>query len=139
MPDLFGAASDIFGGVGDLLGGFAGAEGSREAANYYEKAAAITKQETAIKEIAANRQIYQTLGTGRADIAASGLKNAGSAAELMRSSTAQGSITKSLIQEQGQISEAAYEGQAKAAEAAAQAQEGGGIFGAIGGIVGAFL
>lgn len=134
----FQIASGIFKGAGDIFSGFESAAADREEAAYYKKAAAWTQYSTGIKELAANRQIYQTLGQGRADIGASGLKLSGTAADVMRASAAQGSITRNLIGLQGQIDTQGYIAQAKSAEDQATGAEVGGILGGIGQILGGF-
>lgn len=137
MADYFGAAKDLFGGAGDLFGGNAAAAGSKAAAAGYFKAADLTKTETALKETALNRQIYQTIGGGIADVAASGLNLGGSAADLLRSSAAQGALSKGLVQLQGDITASSYTAQGQQALATAKSQSGGGIFGLLKGVVGA--
>lgn len=137
MADFFGAAGDLLGGVGGLFGGLSAAQGDREAAKFYFQAAQYSQLETGLKETALNRSIYQTLGQGRADIAASGIENSGSAAAVMRSSAQQGAISKALTELQGKIDYSSYEAQGNAAEAQGQAAEGGGIGSLIGGAVGA--
>lgn len=127
---------DIFDAAGDIAGGFIEGQGQFEAAGYYKQAADLTKLSTGIKEMQATRQIYQALGQGRSDIAASGLKNSGSAADVMRASAAQGSITRNLIGIQGRIEETGYMAQYSAAEAQGTASEVGGIFSGIGKLFG---
>lgn len=137
MADIFGAAESLLGGLGGFLGGNSAAKGAKQAAKFYAQAAQYTQLETGIKENAASRAIYQTLGGARADIAASGLKLSGSAADLMRSSAAQGGLTKALISLQGKIDVASYQAQASAAKSQASASSTGGLLSGLGGIVGA--
>jgi hypothetical protein len=132
----FGGIGSIFKGAGDIFAGFESAAADRTEAAYYKKAAQWTQYSTGIKELAANRQIYQTLGAGRADIASSGLKISGSAADVMRSSVAQGSITRNMIGLQGEIEQQGYLAQSKAAEDQATGAEVGGILGGAGEILG---
>lgn len=134
----FAIAGGIFKGAGDIFSGFEAAAADREEAAYYGKAAQWTQYSTGIKELAANRQIYQTLGTGRADIGASGLKLSGSAADVMRASAAEGSITRNMIGLHGQIDEQGLIAQEKAAKDQASGAEIGGILGGIGQILGGF-
>jgi hypothetical protein len=136
MVDYFGAAQSLLGGIGSFLGGSAAAGGSKKAAQFYTKAAALTNLETGIKETAATRQIYQTLGAQRADVAANGFSLSGSAADVMRDSAQQGALSKALIQVQGDVTASSYTAQAQAAAAQAKAQSGGGLLGGIGGLIG---
>lgn len=137
MADYFGAAEDLLGGLGGFLGGSSASKGAKAASKAYAKAAQLTLLETGIKETAASRNIYQVLGGARADIAASGLKNAGSAADLMRSSAQQGAITKAIIGIQGQIDYSSLTAQSQAAAQQASASSSGGWMSAIGGVLGA--
>lgn len=127
---------DIFSGLGDIAGGFIEGEGQFKAAGFYKEAADITKLSTGIKELQATRQIYQVLGQGRADIAASGLKDSGSGADVMRASAQQGGITRNLIGLQGRIEESGYMAQYSAAEAQGYASEIGGTLKGIGAMLG---
>ena len=135
--DLFGAATDLLGGVGSYLSGSAASSGSKDAAAAYAKAAQYATLETGIKEQMASRSIYQTIGLAKAQVGASGLKESGSAEDVMRSSAQQGALTKALIETQGNAEVASYTGMSQAASAAAKSQSSGGILGAIGGIIGA--
>lgn len=137
MADFFGAASDLFGGIGSVLGGNAAAAGSKQAAVFYDRAAALTKLETGLKETAANRQIFQTLGGARADVAANGLLQSGSAEDVLRSSAQQGALSKALIQLQGDIGAESYTAQAAQARATASSQHSGGLLGGLMGLAGA--
>lgn len=137
MADYFGAAGDLLSGAGALFGSNAAAAGSKQAANYYFKAADLTKLETGLKETAVNRQLYQTMGGARADVAANGLMQTGSAEDVMRSSAQQGALSKALVQLQGDISAQSYTAQGQQALATAKSQSGGGFFGAVSGLVGA--
>jgi hypothetical protein len=130
---------DLFSGIGGLFAGMAESKGYKESADYYRQAAAITEQSTGLKVLAQNRQNYQVAGAGMAAAGASGIKSTGSAAAVMRSNAQQGSLSRSLIAEQGKIEEESYNAQAAQAEAQAQASESSGIFGAIGGIAGMFI
>jgi hypothetical protein len=132
------AAGGIFEGAGTIFAGFESANADREEAAYYKKAAGWEKYSTNIKEMSFNRQLYQTLGTGRADIASSGLKISGSAADVMRSSAAQGAVTRDLIGLQGEINEQGLLAQSRAAEDQATGAEVGGTLGGIGQILGGF-
>lgn len=135
--DFFGAGKDLLGGVGDYLGGNAAAGGSKKAAAFYFKAADLTNLATGLKETAASRQIYQTLGGARADVAANGLTQTGNAEDVMRSSAQQGALSKALVQLQGDIEAQSYTAKGQEALATAQSQSSGGLFGLLKGVVGA--
>jgi hypothetical protein len=84
---------------------------------------------TAIKESQADRNLYQALGTTRADFAVglfarpmncriwrcsgAGFAESGSALDLLRESASQGAMTKAVLGEQGLITEAGYQEQAQ--------------------------
>lgn len=116
------AVSDIFGAVGELKM----AKGYSAAAGLAGQNAEIAAQSARIQTTMAQRQITQTLGGQRADIAGAGLAASGSALDLMRDSAQQGGLTKQLIAAQGAINvngyqaeQASYEAQASAAKASA--------------------
>lgn len=132
---------DIGGAVGDLFGGIAAgqqgalkakglnlqAQGLRikaqgdlaEAQNYdlattlANQNAQFTETSTAIKEMQAQRQIYQGIGATEADVAASGFSRSGSALDLLADSTSQGALSKAVLGQQGLITEAGYKEQAQ--------------------------
>lgn len=135
--DYFGAASSLLGGIGSYFASQSAAEGSLASAASYKKAAKYTEVATKFKLLAATRQIYQTLGAGRAAIGANNIVFGGSAADVMRASASEGAIAKALISLQGALDVAIYKGQAEAATAAAEAEETSGIFSLIGGVIGA--
>lgn len=135
MADYFQAAGSLVGGVTDFFAGNAEAKGAKAAAGYYTQAAQITEQETGIKAIQQGRQLYQVQGAAEAQIGASGLASSGSAADILRSNAQQGSMDKSLIEQQGRIQEQAYLGQAASANAEAKAAKSKGKGGLLGGIV----
>jgi hypothetical protein len=126
----FGAStfSDLGGGVSDIFGGSAKASGLRlkaqgdlvEAGNYdlastlAKQNEQFTEQSTSIKQLMADRQRYQGIGTETAEIAGAGFAESGSALDLLRSSASQGALQKQLIGQQGLITEAGYNEQATA-------------------------
>lgn len=136
--------SDFGGAISDLFG----AQGSSDAASAYGTAAGIAKQNaaltarsTAISEQQQGISTFKVLGSEQADTAGAGFTSGGSAAYLMRASASQASLSKQLIENQGQITEegyqqqaAAYTGQQKAAETQSEGQAAGGILGAVSGI-----
>jgi hypothetical protein len=123
-----GSVGDVFnaGGaaVNDLFAADAAglkAQGLGLEATNYDAAAALagqnekfTEQSTAIKELQAQRNIYQTLGTEQADTGGAGLASSGSALDLLRSSASQGALTKAVLGQQGLITEAGYREQQQA-------------------------
>lgn len=137
MANYFGAAEDLFQGAGDIFAGFSEAAGSQQAAKFYEEAAGFAKEEGQLKDIMLRRQAFQTIGGAQADIASSGLKMSGSAMNVLRSNAQQASLSRAITDVNTRIQVGSYQAQAASAQAAAQAQEGGGILGGLGGIVGA--
>lgn len=119
-----GAVSDLFKAQGDKAEG----QNYELAADYARQNVDFTKQSTAIKEMQLDRGIYKSLGETQADVAGSGLAASGSALDILRDSASQGSLTKSVLAEQGAITEAGYDEQAKSydtmASAAKMAAEG---------------
>jgi len=133
--NYFGAADSLLSGIGGVFSGLAASKGAKISAKFYRQAAAYTERSTAIKELMFSRELYRTLGAGRADIAASGIKLAGSAADVMRASAQEGAITRAIIAEQGLIEKTSYIAQAEAAELEARAQKKKAILSAIGAAV----
>lgn len=141
---LGGAVSDIFGGIGTLKGAKAfqvASQYSQKAAQYATENAGIAEASGRVKQLQAERQIYQVIGGQQADVAGAGFAKSGSALDLMRSSVEQGALTKALLENQTQIEVRGYrqEAEAKLAEAAqyqaqASAQKTSGIGGILGGI-----
>lgn len=139
-------AADIVGAAGDLFGGIFGALGNASEADAYGTAAKLAGQNAVISQEAGNirteqtqRQIYKVLGQQGAGYAAGGLTSSGSAQDVLRSSVSQGSLEKSIVNEQTQINVTGYEAQAaqfKGMQGAAEAAAGGGL---LGGILGAVL
>lgn len=82
------------------------------AAQLADANAAYTVQSTAIQEQQLQRQITQTIGTENAGVAASGFSSGGSAGDILRSSQQQGTLAKTVLQQQGLITEAGYNEQA---------------------------
>lgn len=83
--------------------------------------AAFTQQSTEIKQFQLDRQINQTIGGARADIAAAGMAESGSAIDILRDSASQGALAKAVLGQQGLITEAGYEEQAKSYEVMSRA------------------
>jgi hypothetical protein len=121
ISDVSGGVSDIFGGSSKAAGLRLKASGDLVEAGNYDLASTLakqneqfTEQSTAVKQMMANRQIYQGIGTETADIAGAGFSESGSALDLLRSSAQQGALQKQLIGQQGLITEAGYNEQATA-------------------------
>ena len=68
-----------------------------------------------------DRAIEKTIGGQQAEVAASGFGAAGSALDLLRDSAAQGALHKAVLAQQGLITEAGYEEQAKSYNLQAEA------------------
>jgi hypothetical protein len=116
FSDIGTAVSDIFAAQGDELK----AKGAAFEQQSYVEAAALAKQNeaftemsTAIKQSQADRNLYQALGTTRADVAGAGFAASGSALDILRESASQGAMTKAVLGEQGLITEAGYQEQAQ--------------------------
>ncbi len=103
-----GGISSVFGAFGDL----ASAKGYKTAASYSDLNAALSKESTAIQQLQADRQLYKIMGGQQADIAGAGLATSGSAMDIIRSSAAQGALTKQLIGLQGAINTTGYQAEA---------------------------
>ena len=102
-----------------------------EAATLAQTNAAYTAQSTAIQvSQAASGALYDDLGAQSAAAGGSGSSGGGSAADIIRNSAQQGALNRSVIQQQGLITEAGYAEQAnaftlqqQAANVAAEAQQ----------------
>lgn len=140
----------FFGDISSAVDGIFGAVGSAAAAKSYGQAAAIARsnaqlstESTAIKQVQADRAIYQTIGGQQSDMAGAGFSGVGgNAGDLLRSSAAQGALQRQLIGVQGLIETNSYQQQAAsydAQQAASKAASSGGIFKSILGIASAFL
>ena len=122
FSDAGGAVSDLFGGYAKAAGLRLKAQGDLVEAGNYDLASGLakqneqfTEQSTGIKQMMANRQIYQSIGTETADIAGAGFSpGKGGALDLLRSSAQQGALQKQLIGQQGLITEAGFNEQATA-------------------------
>jgi hypothetical protein len=120
------AQADILQGQGDILEG----ETYSEAATLAQTNEAYTAQSTAIQVSQADRALYMNLGAQSAAAGGSGSSGGGSAADIIRNSAQQGALNRSVIQQQGLITEAGYAEQAnaftlqqQAANVAAEAQQ----------------
>ena len=122
------AAADLLQGQGDVLEG----QAYGTAANLAELNAQYARASTSIQAAQAQRQTYQVIGNEKAEVAGAGLKSAGTAADLLRSSAQQGALNQAITVSQGQIQVAGYNEQAQsytamqgAANLAAGAQQQG--------------
>lgn len=125
----FGGAfgKDTISGIGGAVSDLFASEGYKskakglqfEKANYLEAAgmadknAEFTELSTGIKLAQLDRSIYKTLGGISADVAGAGFAASGSALDILADSAAQGSLTKSVTQQQGIIDADNYRVQAK--------------------------
>ena len=143
IGNLGGAVSDLFAYEGTQ----ATEASDKLAASSYTAAAGIAtdnlsieQQSVAIKQQQADRAIFQNESSQQATAAANGFEEAGSAASILADSANQGSLQKSLIDQQGQITENAtkiqintLDTQAAQATAAANAAGTAGIGDLVGG------
>lgn len=130
LGEIGGGISSIFGAFGDL----AEAGSYSDAAKYAGENAQIAKESTDIQEFQAQRKITQTIGAGEAVAAGNGLKEGGSALDILHDSARQGSLTKNLISLQGQIDVNGYKEAQSQYNGMASAANAGGIGGLLGGI-----
>lgn len=91
------------------------------AAQYARQNVEFTKQSTAIKLAQEGRSIIKTMGGQQAEVASSGFASSGSALDILRDSAAQGALTKNVMSQQGLITEAGFEEQAKSYDLMQQA------------------
>jgi hypothetical protein len=126
FSDASGAVSDLFAAEGDR----AKAQGDLLEKQNYLAASDLAMQNeqfaetsTAIKQSQLDRQIYQTIGGQKADIAGAGFAESGSGLDLLRSSASQGALTKAVAGQQGLIQEAGYKEQSQSYQNMAQAAQ----------------
>jgi hypothetical protein len=102
VSDFFAAEGAKYKAQGDL------AEQGQytEAASFAQRNVAFTQQSTAIKEFQTEREIQNSLGETRADVAGACFAESGSALDILRESASQGSLQKSVLATQGLITEA---------------------------------
>src|SRR5262249_36689320 len=84
------------------------AEGDLAEATNYDLSAALARknkqyatESTAIQEFQLNRKTNMFIGGQKADFAGAGLKESGSALDLLAESASQGALAKSVLQKQG--------------------------------------
>ena len=137
-----GASNDLFKGFGDLASSDLKAKGLNldasglrikaqgdlaEASNYDLAAGLANENEqftvasTAIKQAQLARSVNSAIGTQQSQVAGAGFAASGSALDLLRDSASQGSIAKSVANDQGMITEAGYQEQAQSYQTLATA------------------
>lgn len=96
------------------------AQGDIAEATNYDAAAvlaqqneAYTAQSTRVQQAQLGRQVTQAIGGQRASVAAAGFGTGGSAYDLMRDSAQQGALARGVLGQQGAITEAGYDEQAR--------------------------
>src|ERR1700730_6424021 len=117
-----GAVNDIFAGIGAATNASLQAKGLRIKAagnlaegQEYDLAASLaaenekfTETSTQIQEAQRERENTLQIGGQRADIAAAGFAESGSALDILRDSASQGALSKAVLGQQGLITEAGY-------------------------------
>jgi hypothetical protein len=83
------------------------------AASLAQENEAFTEQSTRIQQTQLDRQVTQTIGGQQASVAGAGFTSGGSAGDIMRDSASQGALAKGVLAQQGVISEAGFDEQAK--------------------------
>lgn len=96
------------------------ASGDLAEADNYDAAAvlarqnsAFTDQSTRIQQSQLDRQVTQAIGGQQASVAGAGFASGGSAGDLMRDSARQGALAHGVLAQQGVITEAGFDEQAK--------------------------
>lgn len=124
FTDFGGAASDLFAAEGHKSKArydFAEAKNYGLAGDLALQNEEFTKTSTAIKQAQQSRQEMMTIGGQQADIAGAGFASSGSALDLLRDSASQGALTHAVLGQQGLITEAGYDEQAKSFQTMQQA------------------
>lgn len=96
------------------------AQGDLAEAGNYDLAAALardneayTEQSTRVQQAQLDRQVTQAIGGQQAGVAGAGFAASGSALDLLRDSASQGALARGVLGQQGAITEAGFEEQAK--------------------------
>ncbi len=120
FSDAAGAVSDLFSADLNAQGLRIKAQGDFAEATNYDLAAGLARENerftevsTGIKQVQAERQIYQTIGQQESEVGGGGFAASGSALDVLRSSAQQGALTHAVIGQQGLITEAGYDEQAQ--------------------------
>tara|TARA_R110000868_G_scaffold24342_2_gene96280 strand:+ start:11309 stop:11959 length:651 start_codon:yes stop_codon:yes gene_type:complete len=134
-------------GIGEGIGGIISSRGAKKAAKQYDKAeqyalqaAGLERVSTDVKLMAAQREIYQTVGAQKAAFGGAGLEQN---FDLLADSQSQGALTMALTSAQGEINAlgadaqaASYNAQAALQRAAAKGGLISGIFKVAGSVAG---
>ncbi len=128
-----GMFQDFGQAASDLFAGFAASEriaGIKLEGQSYSEAAALARQNerytemsTAIQEAQSQRELYLSTGRTAAQVAGAGFTAGGSGLDILRSSASQGALQKAVIGEQGLITEAGYQEQARSYDLMASAAQ----------------
>lgn len=104
------------------------AQGDLAEAGNYDRAAglaqqneAFTAQSTRVQQAQLDRQVTQAIGGQQASVAGAGFASSGSALDLMRDSASQGALAHGVLGQQGAITEAGFDEQAKSFQTMAAA------------------
>ncbi len=123
MATLSGAVGNISAGISDLYA----AKADKSKAQFditegreYTLASQLasqneqfTQMSTAIKEAQTSREVSKSIGATTAALGGAGFATSGSGLDILRDSAQQGALTKAVVGEQGLITEAGYDEQAK--------------------------
>jgi hypothetical protein len=82
---------------------------------------AYTAQSTRVQQSQLDRQITQTIGGQQASVAGAGFAEGGSAGDILRDSASQGALAHGVLGQQGAITEAGFDEQAKSFQTMADA------------------
>lgn len=128
----------LFSGIGDFIQGQQTAEGYEASEEGFKEAARLTLLSGRIKDNAMRRAAFQLKGQTTAAVGGSGLGLSGSSLDVIRSNTQQLGLTKAITDLNTKLEYNSYMAQAAQAKATKKASSTGGLFGAIGGILGFF-
>ena len=137
LNDVASSVSDLFAASGDELkaqglqlksqGDLLEAQNYTEAANLAGQNAQFTAESTEIKSAQQQRETTMQIGQTQADIAGAGFANSGSSLDILADSARQGALAKSVLGQQGLITQAgyleqqqSYQNMSKAADLASQ-------------------
>lgn len=93
------------------------------AAGFSDMNALFTSASTGIKTAQAEREMTKSIGRARSAVATSGLKQSGSALDILADSARQGSLTKSVLATTGAITELGYKEQGRSYRAMADSAQ----------------
>lgn len=128
VNDLLGFSASATENLSASTGSYFTAQGDDAEQQGYLTAEEIARQNAAletvsgqIQNVAQEREVRQTLGTQRAQVAGAGFGNSGSALALLKASRRQGYLGEQLTGVQAEITAGGYAGQAAAAASEASA------------------